>query len=387
MASISQQQVEEALKTVKYPGFSRDIVSFGLVKEIKIEGSNLHVLLEHGIDDLETLRAIQSQVEAALEGIDGVGESYLELRGKASAPGGQKDAGAKGQGHDHGADHAHGDGHGHGAPGASQDPWAGQKPLPGVTAIVAVASAKGGVGKSTVATNLAASLSRNGLSVGLMDADVYGPSLPTMMGIDAQPTVDDDRKINPVIQDGVATMSMGYLVPPDKAMIWRGPMVMGAVTQFLTEVNWGELDVLLVDMPPGTGDAQLTLAQKVPLAGVVMVTTPQDVALIDVVRGIQMFEETKVPIIGVVENMSGHVCSQCGHEDEIFGKGGGKRTSDRFGVPFLGAVPIEASVRISGDEGKPVVVSHPDSHSAKAFEEIASLVKGYLAERAAKAVG
>jgi ATP-binding protein involved in chromosome partitioning len=254
-----------------------------------------------------------------------------------------------------------------------------------VKAVVAVASAKGGVGKSTVATNLAAALSRSGLAVGLMDADVYGPSLPTMMGIHGQPTVDDDRKINPVIQDGVATMSMGYLVPPDKAMIWRGPMVMGAVTQFLTEVKWGELDVLLVDMPPGTGDAQLTLAQKVPLSGVVMVTTPQDVALIDVVRGIQMFEETKVPIIGVVENMSGHVCSQCGHEDEIFGKGGGKRTSDRFGVPFLGSVPIESVVRASGDEGKPVVVSHPESASATAFAKIAAQVQGYLAEREAKA--
>ncbi len=367
MSSLSQQQVENALKTVKYPGFQRDIVSFGLVKEIRIEGATVRVLLEHGIDDLETLRSIQRDTQAALEALDGVESAQLELRGKASAQKPAPPAGASGHGH---------------PPAGSGDPWAGQAALPGVKTILAVASAKGGVGKSTVATNLALALSRRGQKVGLLDADIYGPSLPTMLGITEQPKVADNRKILPVHKEGIACMSIGFLVPSDKAMIWRGPMVMGAVTQFLNEVVWGELDVLVVDLPPGTGDAQLTLVQRVPLSGVIMVTTPQDVALIDVVRGIQMFEETKVPIVGVVENMSGFVCPHCGHEEDVFGKGGGKRTSDRFGVPYLGSVPIEAQVRECGDNGLPIVAASPESASAKAFMAVAEQVELFLRERA-----
>jgi ATP-binding protein involved in chromosome partitioning len=269
-----------------------------------------------------------------------------------------------------------------GAAGRPADPFAQREMLPGIRHCVAVASAKGGVGKSTVATNLALALARRGMRVGLMDADIYGPSLPIMMGADQQPTITADRKIVPLEKDGLKLMSIGFLVPPDRAMIWRGPMVMAAVTQFLGDVLWGELDVLVVDLPPGTGDAQLTLVQKVPLSGVVIVTTPQDVALLDVVRGIQMFEETRAPVIGVVENMSGFVCSHCGHETPIFGKGGGKRTSDRYGVPFLGAVPIEPLVRECGDAGRPVVASHPDSVSARAFREVADSVERFLNAKA-----
>ncbi len=369
MSQLTQQQVENALKTVKYPGFRRDIVSFGLVKEIRVEGGTVHVLLEHGIDDLQTLRSIQRDAQAALDGIEGVQAAHLELRGKASgakaAPAGPAPSG-------------HGE-----APAGSGDPWAGQAALPGVKSILAVASAKGGVGKSTVATNLALALARRGQKVGLLDADIYGPSLPTMLGISEQPQITDERKILPIQKEGIACMSIGFLVPRDKAMIWRGPMVMGALTQFLNEVVWGELDVLVVDLPPGTGDAQLTLVQRVPLNGVIMVTTPQDVALIDVVRGIQMFEQTKVPIVGVVENMSGFVCPHCGHEEDVFGKGGGKRTSDRFGVPYLGSVPIEARVRECGDAGLPVVASSSESPATKAFMALASQVELFLREGAA----
>ena len=401
MAPISEDRVREALKGVKFPGFSRDIVSFGLVQEVKVDGTDVHVILEHGIDDLETLSQIKAQTQSALDSIEGVGNARLELRGKAAAPGGapQPAAASQGAGHSHGPghDHSHGpakgpapgplQGGGHGpAPGArGDDPWAGQAPLPGVKAVVAVASAKGGVGKSTVATNLALSLSAKGLKTGLLDADIYGPSLPTMLGVEERPEVTDERKIHPIKKDGIELMSIGFLVPRDKAMIWRGPMVMAAVQQFLGDVMWGDLDVLVVDLPPGTGDAQLTLVQRVPLSGVVMVTTPQDVALIDVVRGIQMFQETNAPIIGVVENMSGYVCSSCGHEEEIFGKGGGKTTSERYGVPFLGSVPIEPAVARCGDEGRPIVVAHPESASAKAFAEVADGVERFLTAAAEKA--
>ncbi len=384
---ITQRQVEEALKTVKYPGFSRDIVSFGLVREIRVEGGKVHVLVEHRIDDAATLETFQQEAQRALDGIEGVEEAHIEWRGKAASegkgdekgtPAGKPEvstasAGASAKTATKGGYVA--------APSLSTpspDPWADQAPLPGVKAVIAVASAKGGVGKSTVATNLALALSAKGKKVGLLDADIYGPSLPTMMGVNERPEVQDGNKILPVMKEGIACMSIGFLVPQDKAMIWRGPMVMGAINQFLDDVRWNGLDVLIVDLPPGTGDAQLSLAQKVPLTGVIMVTTPQDVAVIDVVRGIQMFEETKVPIVGIIENMSVFVCPHCGHEEHIFGEGGGKRTAERFGVPYLGGIPLEPAVVATGDEGRPVVVARPDSASAKAFLAVAEQVEQYL---------
>ncbi len=378
MASITQQQVEEALKTVKYPGFSRDIVSFGLVREVRIDGAKVHVVVEHRIAE-DALEGLKQEAQRALEQIAGVAQVHIEWRSKAAAPSSSASGAPAGASVEGGGQAP---AHPPKAPGAvsvpSPDPWADQAPLPGVKSVIAVASAKGGVGKSTVATNLALALSTRGLKVGLLDADIYGPSLPTMMGVNERPEIVGGNRIRPVMKEGIACMSIGFLVPQDKAMIWRGPMVMGAINQFLGDVIWEGLDVLIVDLPPGTGDAQLSLAQKVPLSGVIMVTTPQEVAVIDVVRGVQMFEETKVPIVGVVENMSGFVCPHCGHEEDIFGKGGGQRTSERFGVPYLGRIPIEPAVRICGDEGRPVVAARPDSVSAKAFLDVAGQVEKYL---------
>lgn len=252
--------------------------------------------------------------------------------------------------------------------------------LADVRSVIAVASGKGGVGKSTVAVNLAVALAESGLSVGLMDADIYGPSLPLMLGRETKPQLDADRRLVPIEAFGIRTMSMGYLIDADQAAIWRGPMVAGAVAQLLTDVAWGALDVLVVDMPPGTGDAQLTLAQKADLAGAVIVSTPQDLALIDARRAVAMFERIEVPVLGIVENMSAFVCPQCGHEAHLFGHGGAAREAAKRKVPFLGEVPLEMPVRISADEGCPVVLSHPDSHAARALREIAEQVGTRLAK-------
>ena len=353
MARITPQDVQEQLKNVKYPGFSRNIVSFGLVKDVQVsEAGDVAIVIEHTISDGGVVERIRRDVVAAVEGMEGVGRVDLALREKGTSP----------------------------AAGQAPDPNA-PKGIPGVKSVIAVASAKGGVGKSTVATNLALALKDAGMSVGLMDADIYGPSIPTMFGIHDRPAITEDRRIHPLERDGIKLLSIGFLVPPEKALIWRGPMVMGAVQQFLNDCEWGELDVLVVDMPPGTGDAQLTLVQQVALAGVVMVTTPQDVALIDVVRGIQMFESTHAPIVGVVENMSGYVCPSCGHTEEIFGKGGGESTAQRYGVPFLGSVPIDPRVVRSGDSGRPVVAAHPDSPAAEAFRGMADNVVRFLQDR------
>lgn len=355
MARFTAQEVHDSLKSVKYPGFSRNIVSFGLVKDVQVsEAGDVAVVIEHTIGDGGVVERIRRDVLAAVEAIENVGRVDVAMRAKhegASA-----------------------------VAGKAPDPNA-PKGIPGVKSVIAVASAKGGVGKSTVATNLALALAQDGLKVGLMDADIYGPSVPTMFGVHDKPVITAERRIQPIVRDGIKLLSIGFLVPPEKALIWRGPMVMGAVQQFLNDCEWGELDVLVVDMPPGTGDAQLTLVQQVALAGVVMVTTPQDVALIDVVRGIQMFESTNAPIIGVVENMSGYVCPSCGHVEEIFGKGGGEATANRYGVPFLGAVPIDPRVVRAGDSGRPVVASHPDSGASVALREVATKVVRFLQDR------
>jgi ATP-binding protein involved in chromosome partitioning len=357
MPALTAELVRERLKAVKYPGFSRDIVSFGLVKDIHLHGDVIHVEIEHTIDDGGVLERVRRDAQAVLDEL-APGRNRMELRHKQTAAAAGSGAAGMAQ------------------PGTPSG-------LPGVRHIVAVASAKGGVGKSTAATNLAIALARAGQRVGLLDADIYGPSIPMMMGVDEKPVITAERRIIPIEKDGIKMISIGFLVPPDRAMIWRGPMVMGAVQQFLADCEWGQLDILVVDLPPGTGDAQLTLVQRVPISGVVMVTTPQEVALIDVVRGIQMFEETRAPIIGVLENMSGFTCPQCGHETEIFGKGGGRRTSDRYGVPFLGAVPIDPAVRSCGDDGRPVVAARPKSAAALAFFEAAESVLRFLGAKAA----
>ncbi len=264
------------------------------------------------------------------------------------------------------------------AAGADQPSSGNMKKTSGlaeVRAVIAVASGKGGVGKSTIAVNLAVALAESGLSVGLMDADIYGPSLPLMLGRHGKPRVDDTRRLVPVEAFGIRSMSMGYLIDADKAAIWRGPMVAGAVAQLLDDVAWGALDVLVVDMPPGTGDAQLTLAQKADLAGAVIVSTPQDLALIDARRAVAMFERVAVPVLGIVENMSVFVCPSCGHEAHLFGHGGAAKEADARGVALLGEVPLEMTVRESADGGRPVVLSHPDSRAARALKEVAERVR------------
>jgi ATP-binding protein involved in chromosome partitioning len=251
-------------------------------------------------------------------------------------------------------------------------------PIPGVTSIVAVASGKGGVGKSTTSLNLALALHKLGLKVGLLDADIYGPSVPRLTGLTDKPTLDDNRKMIPLARFGLAIMSIGFLVAEETAMIWRGPMVMSAVTQMLRDVAWGELDVLVVDMPPGTGDAQLTLAQTVPLQGAVIVSTPQDLALIDARRGLAMFNKVEVPVLGIVENMSYFQCPECGTRSDIFGHGGARHEAERLGVPFLGEVPLHMAIRAGSDSGMPVVESEPEGPHAAAYRAIATQVRDAL---------
>ncbi|HYO76554.1 MAG TPA: Mrp/NBP35 family ATP-binding protein, partial [Thermoanaerobaculia bacterium] len=261
------------------------------------------------------------------------------------------------------------------AGGGMQQMPAGPRTLEGVKWRIAVASGKGGVGKSTVSTNLALSLRALGFTVGLLDADIYGPSQQMMLGIEGRPQIDDrDEKILPMERHGIKTMSLGLITDADTPVIWRGPMVMKAIDQFLTDVKWGTLDFLVIDLPPGTGDAQLTLTQKAGLTGAVVVTTPQDVALIDARKGLAMFRKVNVPVLGIVENMSYFLCRHCGEREEIFGHGGGKRTADLLGVPFLGEVPIDPKVVVGGDSGEPIVASSPDAPAAAAFREVARLV-------------
>jgi len=244
--------------------------------------------------------------------------------------------------------------------------------MPTIKNIIAVASGKGGVGKSTTAANLALALKKQGVRVGLLDADIYGPNQPVMMGALTRPDVTPEKKFHPVIAHGIETMSIGYLVDPEQAMIWRGPMVTTALKQLLFDTLWGELDYLIIDLPPGTGDIQLTLSQKIPVAGAVIVTTPQDIALLDVTKAVTMFKKVDVPILGVIENMSTHVCSACGHEEDIFGAGGAKHLSEQYKLSLLGKIPLDKSIRVHADQGKPIVIAVPDSPLAKAYSEIAN---------------
>jgi len=259
-------------------------------------------------------------------------------------------------------------------PAAAPEGQAGKALVPGVKAIVAVASGKGGVGKSTTAVNLALGLAAQGLKVGMLDADIYGPSQPRMMGISGRPYSADGKTLAPMENYGVKCMSMGFLVPEDTPMIWRGPMVMGALEQLLRDVAWGELDIMIVDMPPGTGDAQLTISQRVPLAGAVIVSTPQDIALIDARKGLNMFRKVEVPVLGIIENMSYYVCTNCGHRADIFSHGGARREAERLGAEFLGEIPLDIEIRETSDSGAPIVMSKPDSPHAKAYRRIAERI-------------
>ena len=358
MATVIEQDVLEALKRVTDPDRGTDIVSLGMVAGLVVKegnvGFSIEVEPERGAQ-LEPLRQAAESAVDALPGVLSVNAVLTAERATATPP---QQAPTNGQGHSH----AHG-------PQQKTAPLA-----PGVKNIVAVASGKGGVGKSTTAINLALGLAATGLRVGMLDADIYGPSQPRMMGVSGRPDSPDAEKLEPMVGHGIKVMSMGFLVEEDTPMIWRGPMVMSALQQMLRDVNWGELDVMIVDMPPGTGDAQLTMAQQVPLAGAVIVSTPQDIALLDARKGLNMFRKVDVPVLGIIENMSYFKCPSCGHEAHIFGHGGARQEAERLGVEFLGEIPLHIDIRTTSDGGDPIVVSQPDSDHAKAFREIADRI-------------
>ena len=351
MAHITKEAILNRLSSVKAPGASVDIVKAGLVSEIIIdEGNVMFALMVEG-QDARRMETARQAAEAAVRTVPGVGKVMVALTAERSAP---KHSGTPAQA----ARHARG------------------TAVPGISHIVAVASGKGGVGKSTTAVNIALGLVARGLRVGILDADIYGPSMPKLLGLTQKPGLagDGSKMLKPLERYGLKAMSMGFLVDEGTPMIWRGPMVMGALVQMLREVAWGELDCLIVDMPPGTGDVQLTLAQQTPLSGAVIVSTPQDLALIDARKGLAMFEKVNVPVLGIVENMSYFVCSACGARHEIFGHGGARAEAQKFGVPFLGEVPLDADLRYRSDVGEPVMASSPASSLAGIYKDIAGRV-------------
>lgn len=366
MAVVSEEQVLKALGTVKDPDRGADIVSLGMISGLTVKGGNVAFALEVDPSRGAALEPLRQAAEKAVDSLPGVTSVTAMLTAHRAPP-------KLGGGHDHkGHDHK---GHSHGpAPAAAPPPKPAKIGVPGVRAIIAVASGKGGVGKSTTSVNLALGMAANGLRVGLLDADIYGPSLPRMMGLSGKPETTDGKVLRPHVRHGVKVMSMGFLVAEETPMIWRGPMVMGAIQQMLRDVAWGELDVLVVDMPPGTGDAQLSLSQNVPLAGAVIVSTPQDIALLDARKGLNMFRRVDVPVLGIVENMSYFCCPNCGHRSDIFSHGGARAEADKLGIDFLGEVPLDIAIRETSDGGDPIVVSQPDSDHAKVYRSIAARV-------------
>ncbi|MGI8725798.1 MAG: iron-sulfur cluster carrier protein ApbC [Methyloceanibacter sp.] len=362
---ITKDRVLEELKHVKGPDLKQNIVTLGLVSEVVINAGKVYFAIK--IDparaaELEGLRLAAQKAVASLPGVEAVAVTLTADREPGTARGGNGTGAAS-----HVAHHAPSIT----APGAARAARHRPGGVPGVANIIAVASGKGGVGKSTTAVNLALALKEQGLNVGVLDADIYGPSMPRLLGLKGQPQQVEGNKLEPMQAFGVKVMSMGFLVDEETPMIWRGPMVMSALSQMLKDVAWGELDVLVVDMPPGTGDAQLTMAQQVPLAGAVIVSTPQDLALIDARKGLNMFRKVNVPVLGIVENMSTFICPHCGERSDIFGHGGAKSEASRLGVPFLGEVPLTMVVRETSDAGRPIVATDPTSPPAVAYREIA----------------
>ena len=337
--SLTEAALQEALKAVVDPNTGRDLVSTKLLRNLKIEGGDVSFEVELGYPAKSQVPALRKALIAAARTLPGVENVSIQIGWKITAHAVQR----------------------------------GVQLLPRVKNIVAVASGKGGVGKSTTAVNLAVALAAQGLRVGLLDADIYGPSLPQMLGTQEKPRAVGQRII-PLQRWGLKAMSIGFLVEQETAMIWRGPMVMGALEQMMGQVEWGELDVMLVDMPPGTGDAQLTMSQRVPLAGAVIVSTPQDVALLDARRGIKMFEKVNVPVIGLIENMSYFCCPECGHRTEIFGHGGARVEAERLGAEFLGELPLKLAIRQMADAGTPIVLAAPDTHEAATYRRIAARI-------------
>lgn len=367
------RRIMETLRLVKDESGQSNVLSFAALDSVAVRDGHAHISLSTSRDDAPRVEPMRPRAEAAIAQLPGIDRATIVLTAHrppgASAPPRAAAAAAAG----HRPFNLERPANSPGTPNARPD----GKLLPQVGAIIAVASGKGGVGKSTSAVNLAAGLAAMGIRTGLLDADIYGPSLPRMLGHSAKPFVEEGRII-PIEAWGMHAMSIGFLVDEQQAMIWRGPMVMGAITQFLGDVAWPELDVLVIDMPPGTGDAQLTIAQKLSLRGAVIVSTPQDIALLDARRGLAMFEKMNVPVLGVIENMSYFCCPNCNHSTELFGHGGARREAEKSGVPFLGEIPLLADIRMSGDAGTPIILASPESEAARAYRDVAKAVAASL---------
>ena len=346
--AVTEQDIKTALQGVVDPNTGTDFVSTRALKNLQISGGDVAFDIELGYPAKSQIPALRRALVAAVKGVAGVDNVSVNLSTRVLAHAVQR----------------------------------GVQLMPNVKNIIAVASGKGGVGKSTTAVNLALALAAEGASVGLLDADISGPSQPMMMGIDARPESGDGKTMEPLENYGVQVMSIGFLVAQDEAMIWRGPMATQALEQLLRQTNWKDLDYLIVDMPPGTGDIQLTLSQRVPITGAVIVTTPQDIALLDAKKGLSMFEKVGVPIIGIVENMAVHVCSQCGHAEHIFGDGGGKKMAADYAMDYLGALPLAMQIRMQADSGKPTVVADPDDEVAQIYKKVARAVAVKIAQQA-----
>jgi len=346
--AVTEQQIQDALKKLIDPNTQKDFVSTKSVRGIKVDGEKVVVDILLGYPAKSQLEPVREAVTKAIRAVPGVGGVSVNVQMKIISHAVQR----------------------------------GVKLVPNIKNIIAVASGKGGVGKSTTAVNLALALAAEGASVGVLDADIYGPSQPIMLGIRGRPESRDGKSIEPMDGHGIQAMSIGFLIDPDTPMVWRGPMVTQALEQLLNETKWREIDYLVVDLPPGTGDIQLTLAQRVPVTGAVIVTTPQDIALIDARKGLKMFEKVGIPILGIVENMSLHVCSKCGHEEHIFGEGGGERMGKDLNVELLGALPLDIHIREQADSGRPTVVSDPDGPATRIYKQIARRVAVKIAEKA-----
>jgi ATP-binding protein involved in chromosome partitioning len=354
-AAPTEAQVLDTLRRVLDPDRRQDIVTLNMVSGLVVRDGHIGFSIEVDPKRGPHLEPLRKAAEKAVEAMPGVLSVTAVLTAQKSAgPAPAQPQRAPGTG-----------------PAGGPNSPGGKQLVPGVKNIVAVASGKGGVGKSTTATNLALALAAKGLKIGILDADIYGPSQPRMMGISGRPHSPDGKTLTPMENYGVKVMSMGFLVPEDTPMIWRGPMVMGALEQMLRDVAWGELDVLVVDMPPGTGDAQLTISQRVPLAGAVIVSTPQDIALLDARKGLNMFRKVDVPVLGIIENMSYHVCRNCGHREDIFSHGGARKEAEKLGMEFLGELPLDIVIRETSDGGRPITVSEPGNEHAQAYRRIA----------------
>ena len=346
--AIAESDIQNALREITDPNTNKDFISSRSAKNIKVDGNNISLDIVLGYPANSQLASIQALVENKLKTIPGIGSVFVNIGSRI----------------------------------VSHSVQRGVPLLPNVKNIIAVASGKGGVGKSTTAVNLALALSAEGASVGILDADIYGPSQPQMLGISGRPDSADGKSIEPMERHGIQAMSIGFLVDVDTPMVWRGPMVTGALEQLLRDTRWKDLDYLVIDLPPGTGDIQLTLSQKVPVTGAVIVTTPQDIALLDARKGLKMFEKVGIPILGIVENMSTHICSNCGHEEHIFGAGGGAAMCKDYNVDLLGSLPLDISIREHADSGEPSVIADPDGKIAAIYKQIARTTAVKLADLA-----